>query len=284
MDELLDAFDRTLRHQRRLSAETCRAYALDVRAFLRDAPTPASWTVDAVRAHLARLRRESRLEATSMARHLSALRTFFRWYEREFGLGCDPSALVRPPKTGKPLPRAVDAPVALALLDAPPDESVRDLRDRAAMALLYGLGLRLSEAANLRDDDIDFREGRARVSGKGGKTRIVPIPRGAQKILERYRSTREASRFFLKGYRADGALSTRTIARGLERIALRVLGRHLTPHQLRHSFATHLLAGGSNLREIQALLGHSSLSTTQRYTRVDVQRLFEAYDKAHPRA
>lgn len=289
MDALLEGFDRYLRHQRRMSPHTCRCYASDLRAFLefaearRPGSEPKDWDTDLLRAHFSRLRRGAEpISASSAARKQSALRTFFDWYRRENGLSEDPTAPLAAPKLPKAVPRALDADATTALLRPSENESARDLRDRSALVLLYGMGLRLAEASSLKDSDVDLSEGMVRVTGKGGKERIVPIPGRAIEVLQRYRKGRGASEAFLKG--RNGALSPRTIARGLERIALRVLGRHVTPHQLRHSFATHLLNGGANLREIQTLLGHSNLSTTQRYTHVDMKRLFEMYDASHPRA
>jgi integrase/recombinase XerC len=131
---------------------------------------------------------------------------------------------------------------------------------------------------------MSLTQGEARVWGKGGKERIVPIPKGCYPGLERYMACREPrSPYFLTG-RKDKAISARTIARAVGRSALNILGFHVTPHQLRHSFATHLLAGGANLREIQSLLGHTNLTTTQRYTKVSAERLFALYDQAHPRS
>jgi integrase/recombinase XerC len=169
-------------------------------------------------------------------------------------------------------------------MQAPPEGDANARRDHAALHLLYGLGLRLSEASDLQNADLNLREQTARVRGKGDKERIVPVPSGCIPVLQAYRDVRPANagEFFLVGQRG-ACLCTRTIARIVRRAALRALGHHASPHQLRHSFATHLLAGGANLREIQTLLGHTSLATTERYTHVTIERLFEVYDKAHPR-
>lgn len=289
MDGLLEVFDRYLRHQRRMSDHTCRCYVSDVRDFMRFAAErrpesrPPDWDTDLVRAHFARLRRgETPIGARSAARKQSAMRTFFDWYRQEYGGTHDPTAVISAPKLPKPLPRALDPDTTTALLHPNPNECLRDLRDRTALVLMYGIGLRLSEASGLLDVDVDLREQSLRVTGKGNKMRVCPIPGRATHVMQTYKDARGPSKTFLKG--RDGALSDRTISRGLERIALRTLGRHVTPHQLRHSFATHLLNGGANLREIQMLLGHENLSTTQRYTHVDIRQLLEVYDKTHPRA
>ncbi len=255
-------------------------------AATRGKPKPTTWTSDLLRAHLARCRtREGRhLSATSLARKQSALRTFFAWLRREGLVREDPTALLTPPKLPKPLPRALDADAALALLRPPTDTDPKSRRDHAALLLMYGLGLRVSEASGLKAVNVDLATAEALVHGKGNKQRVVPIPAGCVPGLTAYAEVRAAdAEFFLVG-RQRGQLATRTIARIVRRAALRSLGRHVTPHQLRHSFATHLLAGGANLRAIQTLLGHENLSTTQRYTKVTAERLFAVYDASHPRS
>jgi integrase/recombinase XerC len=292
VDELLDGFAAYLRQERRFSPQTARAYVSDLRqacafAHERGRTEPRRWTTDLLRAFLARCRRAdgSRQSATTLARKHSSLRAFFAWLRRDHPDWPDPTAALRAPKLGRALPRALDADATRALLATPRGTGPGASRDHAALVLLYGLGLRVSEAASLRDADLDLEAGVARVKGKGDKERDVPVPAGAIPVLAAYRAARPraAGTFFLCG-RGDRPLSTRTLARIVDRAALRAVGRHVSPHQLRHSFATHLLAGGANLREIQTLLGHASLSTTQRYTAVNVERLFAVYDKAHPRA
>ncbi|MBI5509421.1 MAG: tyrosine-type recombinase/integrase [Deltaproteobacteria bacterium] len=288
MDDLLDGFTAYLRQERRASEHTARAYRSDVAqmaAFARDRgrPEPRRWSTDLVRAHLARVvATGGRAHARTLARKQSALRAFFRWLCRQDPKLADPTVLLRSPKLPKALPRALDAEEALAMVRAPADPAAG--RDHAAMLLLYGLGLRVSEAATLRHDDVDLAERLARVHGKGNKERLVPIPQGIVSSLKAYAALRPAAAtYFLVGRRLDRPIATRTLARVVDRAALQALGRHASPHQLRHSFATHLLSGGANLREIQTLLGHASLSTTQRYTKVSIARLLEVFDKAHPR-
>jgi integrase/recombinase XerC len=241
--------------------------------------------VDVLRSHLARCRTGAGapLSPSSLARKQSALRTFFAWLRRTGEVDHDPTERLQPPRLPKALPRALDADATLALLRPPAATDLRSRRDHAALLLLYGLGLRLAEAASLRADDLDLRERTARVTGKGNKQRVVPVPAGCVAGLTAYAQVRPAGPAFLVG-RGGNPLSGRTIARAVRAAALRALGRHVTPHQLRHSFATHLLAGGANLREIQALLGHANLATTQRYTAVTAERLFAVYDDAHPRS
>lgn len=289
MHPLLAAYTAYLRNERRHAAHTVRAYAGDLKSLAtfaqkRGHPDPAHWTADLLRAHLAHLKtaRGDALSASSRARKLSTFNNFFEWLERRHGVQDNPAARLVHPKVPKPLPRAIDVDEALALIRGQDFEGPTAYRDHAALLLLYGLGLRLAEAAGLQDAALDLEQGEARVVGKGRKERLVPVPAGCVPGLERYRRVRPAAPSFLVG-RGGGPLSVRTIGRIVARASLQVLGRHVTPHQLRHAFATHLLAGGAGLREIQTLLGHASVSTTQRYTHVTAERLFGVYDRAHPR-
>ena len=291
MDQLVEAFETFLRHERRFSENTVRAYMTDLRAAAafaaeRGRPDPHEWSSDLLRAHLARCTNGDggRARATTIARKQSTLRAFYDWLERREPEIKNPTLALATPKLPKALPRALDADAAMALMRTPAGADATARRDHAALLLMYGLGLRLSEVAGLKDADLDLEACTARILGKGGKERVVPVPGGCVEGLATYRASRPpTSGTFLVG-RGRAALSTRTLARIVDRAALRALGRHATPHQLRHSFATHLLAGGANLREIQSLLGHSSLSTTQRYTKVTAERLFAVYDDAHPRS
>lgn len=292
MDETLDDFELYLLRERHYSINTARGYMADLRAATafakeREHPSFDTWTTDLIRAHLARCRKSSgeRLMATSMARKQSSLRSFFAWYLRGKPDQPDPTAALETPKLPSTLPRALDADAMLALLRPPEGDDVKSARAHAAMHLLYGLGLRLSEAATLKNTWLDLEERTVRVIGKGDKERMLPIPQGCVPALRHYRAMRPAGATdtFLIG-RGKQGISTRTIARIVDQASLRALGRHVSPHQLRHSFATHLLAGGANLREIQTLLGHNQLSTTQRYTKVTAERLFKVYDSAHPRS
>lgn len=292
MDVLIDQFSRYLLHERRYSPNTARAYIADLKALgsfahERKCPKPEEWDVDLLRAFLARSRTRNgkTMSAITLARKQSTFRTFFGWLNRHHPNRQNPATLLQNPKLPKWLPRALDADSVLTLLTPPKDQGIREARDHAALLLLYGLGLRLAEASGLVMANLDLRERTARVVGKGNKERIVPIPEGCVQGLAHYESLRVPpdARFFLVG-RGGNQLADRTIARAVDRIALQKLGQKVTPHQLRHSFATHLLAGGANLREIQELLGHSNLSTTQRYTKITAERLFAVYDQAHPRS
>ena len=291
MSELITAFASFLRHERRYSENTVRAYVTDLTAAWefaneRGRPDPRNWSSDLVRAHLARCSDGAggRAQPATLARKQSSLRAFFVWLQRQEPETADPTTPIKSPKLAKALPRALDADAVMAMMKPPRQGGLTALRDHAALVLMYGLGLRLSEVAGLRDVDLDLDARSARVLGKGNKERVVPVPTGCVAALGAYRSARAPRcEYFLMG-RDGGALSTRTLARLVDRAALVALGRHVSPHQLRHSFATHLLAGGANLREIQTLLGHASLSTTQRYTKVTAERLFAVYDTAHPRS
>ena len=292
-DALLDNFDAYLRHERRYSEHTARSYISDLRALFlyaksRNQEDPSLFSSTLIRSWLARATGKDgkALSATSRARKLSTLRSLYKWMRREDPDLKDPTAIIRSPKLPKPLPRALDPDSMMALMQPLKAPGPNGLRDQAALLLLYGLGLRLSEVAGLMDVNVDLREQLARVMGKGSKERILPIPEGCLSVLQAYRQARGAAAIdghFFVG-RGQKGLSSRTISRIVERMAIRVLGQHVTPHQLRHSFATHLLTGGANLREIQTLLGHASLSTTQRYTKVDISHLMAVYDKAHPRS
>jgi integrase/recombinase XerC len=289
VDELFEGFAAFLRHERRYSIETERAYLADLRsleAFAtgRGKPLCQQWSADLIRAHLAQCQGEDggAAAASTRSRKQSAIRAFFRWLGRMHPEIKDPTTSLRAPKLPKSLPRSLDVDAVLALVGATSSDPMA-LRDRAALLLMYGLGLRLAEVAGLRDADVDLCAATARVLGKGAKERIVPIPERCLPVLIAYRSHRPNTETFLAGPRGR-PLSPRTIARLVDRASLRALGRHVTPHQLRHSFATHLLAGGGGLREVQSLLGHARLSTTQRYTQVTAERLFAVYDKAHPRS
>lgn len=285
-EALIEAFIAHLRSERRFSENTSRAYSTDLRALAafcneRGRGDPRAWTLDLLRSHLARCVGDNgRASAPTLARKQSAFRAFFSWLKREHHVSKDPTEQLQTPKLPKRLPRALDADSAMAMVDN--DEKLRDL---SAVLLMYGCGLRVSEAAGLLDANVDLENGSAMVRGKGDKERLVPIPEACLETLRAYRAQRPTptAGTFLVG-RGNGALSTRTLTRIVDKRALIAFGRHVSPHQLRHSFATHLLAGGANLREIQALLGHSNLSTTQRYTDVSVERLFAIYDGAHPRS
>ncbi len=292
MRELIDRFDRHLAVERGVSEHTRQAYRRDLLAFaeffdslpaLREEGVSG---IDALllRRYLALLHKSHK--KTSIARKLSALRGFFRFLEREGGLAANPAELVSTPKREKYLPTVLSVDEAFALLDAPRRPDPLGLRDQAILETLYSGGLRVGELTGLDVGDVDLAEGLVRVLGKGSKERIVPLGNKACRAIYDYLETRGtvASRDALFLNRRGGRLTPRSIQRHLKQQLLDArLLKDATPHTLRHSFATHLLDGGADLRAIQELLGHESLSTTQKYTQVSVARLMEVYDKAHPR-
>lgn len=290
---VLDEFCDYLRNERRSSRHTVRCYRADLvplfeAADKRHLGPPEKWDAVFLREQLARVRtpQGKRPSGATIARKQSALRALYAWLESQSRKPVqDPTLFLSAPKRPVVLPRALDVDAMLALVQVPEDDDPDALRDNCALLLMYGCGLRLSEVSGLLDNDISLHTGTLRVTGKGRKERQVPIPAGCIPMLARYRAVRpnEPTPYFLVGPRG-GALSTRTISRRVHDAAIRILGRHVTPHQLRHSFATHLLGSGANLREIQTLLGHANLVTTQRYTHVAVEHLQGVYDQAHPRA
>jgi len=293
-DERLAAYLRHLESERRYSRRTVEEYGRDLRQFFdfvqeRGVDLCAVRTAD-LRAYLARLHGE--LAPTSVARKLAAIRSMYRYFQKRGWVDANPGALIATPKRPKSLPKVVPIDDLTALLETPPRDSPFGLRDRAILEMLYGGGFRCSELCGLNLDDLDPSSRMARVRGKGGKERVVPLGRKAWQALEDYLRVRTAiaggrsvDRRALFLNRRGGRLSTRWVGRLLERYSrLSGLRRHVHPHALRHSFATHLLDNGADLRSIQELLGHSSISTTQRYTDVSVERLLAVYDQAHPRA
>jgi integrase/recombinase XerD len=288
--------------ERGLSAHTVAAYRRDLRryaAFLeaRGVARSADADVGDVRAFLASISAsthgddERPYAATTVARTLSSVRSFHRFLLREGLADGDPSAAVVRPR----LPRALPHPLALdeigALLEVPSHATPAGLRDRAALELLYGAGLRVSEMTELDVDDLDLDGGAVRVLGKGGKEREVPLGRFARDALGAYltggrpalATSRTRGALFLNA--RGGRLTRQSVARlvaGYARTA--GIGRRVSPHDLRHSFATHLLDGGADVRVVQELLGHASVATTQNYTLVTATHLREAFESAHPRA
>jgi integrase/recombinase XerC len=232
----------------------------------------------------------------SVARKLSAVRAFFEFLLRQGVVALNPAKLVSTPKTPKDLPAVMTPEQTNHLIDAvtgePGDEDAarrfpaRIPRDRVIFELLYGSGLRVAELVGLDREDFDWKERWIRVRGKGRKERLVPFGRRAAEALERYLAVRgydEQPAILLN--ERGGRLTTRSVDRIVKQYALRISGDpSLHPHSLRHAFATHLLSDGADLRAIQELLGHASLSTTQKYTQLSIEKLMEVYDRAHPKA
>jgi integrase/recombinase XerC len=295
----LAGFARFLRGERGFSEHTQRAYLSDVRQLAEDVrrKPPARITPDDVRAFLAAQHRSR--APTTLGRRLASLRTFFKWLVREGVREADPTLGLPTPRAPRPLPRPIAVDDVTALLDAPRGAadagSPNALRDQALFELMYGAGLRVGEIVALDVRDLDLVRGEVRVWGKGGKERVVPLPKAARSALHAYLDVRNAP-----GVLAEPLFTRRTAAeagvkpsRLSDRDARRLLARRaraagllgrVHPHRMRHSYATHLLDMGADLRSIQELLGHASLSTTQRYTAVSAERIIAVYDSAHPRA
>ena len=301
-DQALHAWLEHLAHERRLSPRTLEAYGHIGRLYLAflqrhrgevpSAADLATVTAAEVRAHLADRRGgEAGLSARSLVQTLSAIRGFHGFLDRRLDLPNPQIALVRGPRVKASLPRPVSQDQAIGLLQEPgadPDaEPWEAARDRAVLSLLYGAGLRISEALSLRRADAPLPE-TLRITGKGAKTRLVPILPQVSRAMDDYLRLSPfplAPTDALFRARRGGPLSARHVQATVQRLRGRLgLPDSATPHALRHSFATHLLGAGADLRSLQELLGHASLSTTQKYTGVDAERLLGAYAAAHPRA
>lgn len=294
----IGAFLTHLRAERNLSTHTSRAYEADLGAFTsflfeRRAMDRFPDGIDQadVRSFLAA--RYEDAAPTTRARQLSALRTFFDWVASRRGDLRNPAREVRGPKVARTLPTVLAIPEAETLLEhvgTGAEEPAR-LRDAAILELLYGSGLRVAECAGLNVEGLDLSRPEVRVLGKGNKERIVPLSEPSALALRRWLAARPAWLSPLSTERAvflntrGGRLTTRSMARLLDQHALRAgLRPHVHPHALRHSFATHLLDGGADLRAIQEMLGHESLATTQRYAHVTTEGLLDTFRRAHPRA
>jgi integrase/recombinase XerC len=293
----LQRFASHLASERRSSRHTSKAYLTDLAqyaAYLAETGVPlVPSSPAAVRGFLARA--AGAAGSVTLARKLSALRSFYRFLVREGLAATNPARGVASPRRPKKLPEVLPEAEVAALVEAPKLAAPLELRDRAFLELLYASGLRVSELTALDLPDLDLQEGLVRVLGKRSKERVVPFGASARAALARWLDEGRpalaagpdhagARAAVFLNYRG-GRLSQRSVARRLDRAVLASgLPRHVHPHVLRHCFATHLLGNGADLRAIQELLGHASLSTTQRYTHVDWKHLAEVYDRAHPRA
>ncbi len=294
----MEAFVEHLRSERRASPHTVSNYARDLRSlctFLEQRRKKPAKLEDidiyALRGWLGSLARTH--ASSSVARHIAAVRTFFRYARRAGLVDTDPSALLSSPKVSRPLPTLVSAAAAAEIVESP-DGAPEGLRDRAALELMYGSGLRVSELCGLDIGDVDLGERTVRVVGKGNKERIVPLGEKAARAVEAYLPLRtnvvrdgcavaSAEALLLCG--SGNRMTVRMVQRMTKQNGALGAGRaDLHPHALRHSCATHMLDGGADLRSIQEILGHASLSTTQRYTHVSIEHLMRVYDQAHPLA
>ncbi len=304
INDLIDLFIESLASERGYSDNTCRAYRRDIRGFAEylagSGAVAGSETeddcfpVDAVnvliiRGYLGFLYKKNK--KSTMARKLSALRTFFRYLFKRGIITDNPADSVLTPKQEQNIPSYLPIDEMFRLLDVVRTDTLAGLRDRAMFETIYSCGIRVSELAGMNKSDVDFVNSCIRVLGKGNKERIVPIGRKAleavKAYLERLAAQNGISRnkdgpLFLN--LRNGRLTARSIARLLDKLVQECgLLTPVSPHVLRHTFATHMLDAGADLRVVQELLGHKSLSTTQRYTHVSMNRLMETYDKSHPR-
>jgi integrase/recombinase XerC len=294
-DPLLADFQKAL-HRRGASPHTVRNYLRDVAAFAtylkRSGLSLLAATQPSVRGWLGVLAVDH--APRSRARALASVKAFYRHLLRTGRLEQNPAGAMRGPKLPVTLPKFLPVDEAFALVERPGEATLLALRDHALLEVLYGAGLRVSEACGLSLEDLDLRGRVLRVLGKGRKERLCPLHRGAAEALQRWLARRgellarrwrgQDARAVFLNFRG-GRLTPRSVARHLDTYARAAgLQQHVSPHALRHSYATHLLAGGADVRSIQELLGHASLSTTQRYTHVGVELLQAVYDKAHPHA
>ncbi len=305
LDSAIEQFSRFLLSERNASRETVRAYLREVselRRFLSETGTglspddgPGAWasvSVADLRRFLAA--RYAGKKGSTMARKIAALRTFFSFLVTMGNIPGNPAAGITAPRRSMRLPEFLPVDEMMDLLRSLPAEGEAGKRDAAILELLYSSGLRVGELVSLRRMDVSLADGTVRVRGKGRKVRVVPAGERALRAVSSYLAERRPT-----GGRGEdedwggalfrnlrgGAISARSVARILDRAMERAgIGRHLSPHGVRHSFATHLLESGADLRAIQEMLGHASLSTTQRYARVNVSHLVRVYERAHPRA
>ena len=299
MEDAITRFLRYLRVERNASDLTLKSYREDLMALLEfllpedDAPwpAPAEITVLDLRGYVAAMH-DAGYAKTTIARRIASLRSFFRFGCRDGWVDTNPAKPLRTPRQARNLPHILSTEELGRLLDAPSRETAQGLRDRAILETAYSAGLRVSEIVGMNDEDLDLSEGIVRVRGKGKKERLAPLGTYAVEALRRWLNRRT-----LHPHEAQDAdapvfvnrfgrrLTTRSVGRMLEKYLRQTgLDRRTTPHSLRHSFATHLLDRGADIRSVQELLGHKSLITTQIYTHVTTAGLKEVYERAHPRA
>lgn len=300
LETALDVYLQHLRVERALSGHTVAAYGRDLAKLIAHADAAgvrrvAELDLGTLSAWMRALS-SAGLSARSAARHISAARGLCKFLMREGVLRADPTELLARPKFGRRLPRSLGEDELLGLLEAPPPSTLRGLRDRAMLSLMYAAGLRVSELISLTIGDLDRARGVVSALGKGKKRRLVPVGEVALEHVERYLEARREQAAKTPGKARRGSELLFPSPRGgkLTRQAFwKIVGKsargagirgHVHPHQLRHSFATHLLSGGADLRSVQTLLGHANIVTTEIYTHVSQERMRAAYRKAHPRA
>ncbi|HEX8087483.1 MAG TPA: tyrosine recombinase XerC [Blastocatellia bacterium] len=305
MQEYIDRFGDYLKYERNVSEHTLRNYMSDLEQFYDHlCPVDSAGKrrhidikqVDhiTIREYLSKLYQEKR-KKTSIARKLATLRTFFKFLCREAVVELNPARLVSSPRLEKKLPKVLTVDDVIRFIETPDLDTVLGKRDRAILEVLYATGCRVSELAGINLDDIDFTHESIRVRGKGRKERIVPFGSKAKEALQTYMGVRgellleapederDPMALFLN-YQGT-RITTRSVGRMIDKYVQECAMMHdISPHSLRHSFATHLLSAGADLRAIQEMLGHARLSTTQIYTQVSMEQLMQVYDKSHPKA
>lgn len=296
MSALLDEFIHHLASERNYSPNTIRAYTTDLGRFedflrKRGVNAPEHADVRDVRGFLARMRARG-LGRSTVARRLAAIRSFYTFLQRRGIISTTPLVALRTPRREQKLPHFLTVDDVNRLMDAPDTTTWKGTRDRAMLETLYGAGLRVSELVGLDDDDIDLRQALLRIRGKGKKERLAPVAGCAVRALRNYLDTRDTRDFpdrengatFINA-RDGHRLTTRSVRRIMQKYLNQAgLDGKLSPHSLRHSFATHMLNNGADLRTVQELLGHENLSTTQIYTHMLPDNLKGVYERAHPRA
>jgi integrase/recombinase XerC len=286
LDQCIDKFIRHLEVERGVSAHTVRAYRKDLDEFSGYVKTePERIDMFDVRGFIAE-QISGGLNKVTVSRRLSSIRSFFKFLYREGYVKANPAKLVSNPRLPKLLPRYLTVDDIFSLIEKPEGIGFIPARDRAILELLYSSGLRVSELSGLNTDDLNIRESLIKIRGKGRKERIVPVGSKAidaakSYLIERMLLKSKERALFLN--RRGTRLTDRSVRRIVVKYARALaMNGKIGPHTLRHSFASHLLQGGADLRVIQELLGHSSLSTTQKYTHLDIRHLMDIYDKAHP--
>jgi len=301
MNEYIERFTDYLKSQRGYSPNTVRSYETDLRHFFNyinknsNTKSMAFGQIDfhVIRAYLGGLFK--RYKKTTISRKLSAIRTFFLFLEKNNLIEGNPAAEISSPKQGSYIPEYLNVDDMFRLLDAPEPATVTEIRNQAILELLYSCGIRVSELTGMNLSDIDFKERLVRVIGKGNKERIVPVGKKALTVIEKYLDRTVSLRKKIRNSPDSGKkplflnnrgerLSSRSVSSIIKKFVREYgLVNDITPHSIRHTFATHLLDSGADLRSVQELLGHASLSTTQKYTHVSLDKLMEVYDRAHPR-
>ena len=302
MEKDIEDFGVHLEVERNLSYHTRRSYLSDLKQFriyletdgksrAEGAPSVAQVDQMLVRGFIRSLHRE-KVKKVTISRKMAAIRAFFKYLLRKGRVIANPAELVHAPAPEKYIPTVLSVDEILTVLNIEYKDEPLQMRDKAIMELFYSTGIRLSELAGLNIENINFPQGLIKIRGKGRKERIVPVGGPALSSIQSYLKRRDnllknnldsdSPLFFNNN---GGRLTARSVARVVDRVVQRSgIGRKISPHALRHSFATHMMDAGADLRAIQELLGHESLSTTQKYTSVSISRLMEVYDKAHPKA